>query len=71
MRCDSMRWRAARLTSDMPLSRGAAEVEEGSVGMLMVRAGAGKAAMVFLVLVAFRCLQSSNTWANVGAAQCG
>jgi hypothetical protein len=55
----------------MPLSRGAAEVEEGSVGMLMVRAGAGKAAMVFLVLVAFRCLQSSNTWASVEGLRVG
>lgn len=62
-----MRWRAARLTSDMPASRGGACVEDDSVGRLEVRAGRGKAAMVLLVRVAFRCLLSSNTRANVHA----
>jgi hypothetical protein len=49
----------------MPASREGACVEDDSVGMLEVRAERGKAAMVFLVRVAFRYVFSSNTRAKM------
>src|SRR3989344_277068 len=85
MRCDSMRWRAARLTSDISPSRlvedpalgakdsveegGEKDVEAGIEEVAMpLRVEMGKAAMVFLVLIAFRYIWSSNTRASVTVA---